>query len=522
MVYVYVVLIFGLVWAVLPKSAWAEPASAVVSPVDGYEPDDTCASAIEIQTDGMPQAHNFHRNGDEDWTRFQVVSGTVYALQTINAQYRAHPQIALVTGCDQPVLQVDHNPFGLDARITWRANYSGTAYLNISNVPPTVFDEGTGYEVSVRASEVQPIAIIVAGTRGISGTQQTKIDAAADMAYRTLLSVGVPKANVHYLGSDPQRDVDGNKQIDDISGQISLESVSDAIQVWTHARNLTSGVPLYLYFVGPSMPDGLFVGGTTMSQTLTSEMLSSWLSGLEYTAGLSSTTIIVDASFAGSFITATDALSDTLSAPGRVIVTSSSSTGNAYSSADGMRFSEMFWTAMGQSQSVKTAFDRARQALNVVGLAQMPWLDDNADQQVDSSDGRVAYGRGLMTLNISRPPVIDFVSSGVVRDGHSDLVVQVRDDFAVAQVRAEIYSPQFVEPAPVISTSLPTLPILTQVLARQADSNLHAATLTNLIWSGCYRVAVFAQDFEQNSAIPQVALICVPWRVWLPLASANH
>ena len=521
-----VLFVFGMMWVIAPSVMQADasalptltppPVAFPVLPGDAYEPDDTCAGATVIATDGVPQTHDFHRNGDEDWVKFQVVSGTAYALQTANPQYSANTQLALLSNCDQPALQVDNNPFGLDARMVWWATYSGTAYLKTGNVPPTLFGAGTGYDLAVRASRPMPVVVIVAGSRSLSDTQQAKIDAAADMAYRMLLSAGVLKDNLHYLGPNPQRDVDGNQQIDDIADQTSLESVSDAIQVWTHTRNLTSSVPLYIYLVGPSMPDALFVGGSEISQTLTSGILSGWLAELEHTTGVVSISVVIDACFAGSFITATINNTDTLSAPGRVIVASTPDTGNAYASAEGMRFSEIFWTALGQSQDIKTAVDLAQRALMAVGLAQTPWLDDNANRQIDSLDGAVAHGRGLMTTHISRPPVIDFVSSSVIRAAQSDLTVQVRDDYAVARVRVEIYPPGFIEPAAVISESVPTLSVLTQMLARRPGSDLFGTQLANLIAPGCYRVVVFAQDFEQNVAMPQAALICVPWRVWLP------
>ena len=46
--------------------------------LDAYEPDDTCAQASQITTNGVPQDHAFHQNGDFDWAWFQAISGATY------------------------------------------------------------------------------------------------------------------------------------------------------------------------------------------------------------------------------------------------------------------------------------------------------------------------------------------------------------------------------------------------------------------------------------------------------------
>ena len=50
---------------------------------DTYEPDDVCAQAQAISTDGLVQSHTFHQPADQDWLVFNAISGTTYLIEAL-------------------------------------------------------------------------------------------------------------------------------------------------------------------------------------------------------------------------------------------------------------------------------------------------------------------------------------------------------------------------------------------------------------------------------------------------------
>jgi hypothetical protein len=54
------------------------------TPPDVFESDNAAASAQNITTDGAPQTHTFHTEGDEDWAKFTATVGITYTIATTN------------------------------------------------------------------------------------------------------------------------------------------------------------------------------------------------------------------------------------------------------------------------------------------------------------------------------------------------------------------------------------------------------------------------------------------------------
>lgn len=68
---------------------------------DLYEPDNTCATARDIPTDGTRQTHLFQAVGDEDWVRFSIDSGDSFTLVADNPGQGVAPLVSLYSSCSQ-------------------------------------------------------------------------------------------------------------------------------------------------------------------------------------------------------------------------------------------------------------------------------------------------------------------------------------------------------------------------------------------------------------------------------------
>ena len=484
---------------------------------DGYEPDGTCAQASPLQVNGAVQAHTFHQPDDEDWAWFDVVAGTTYVLQTTQAGPDADTVLELHDVCDHPIL-TDTNAFGHDARLVFTAPSDDAYYVCVTNQDGNVYGEGTDYGLSVRTYHPNGLAVVVAGHND-AWQLQSNIDYAADQAYLMLLKVGFPKANVRYLGPNPNRDVDGNHQNDDIVATATITNVRYAIQDWPREQGLALGVPFYLYLIDHGHYDQFLAHGN--AQKVTAALLDLWLSNLEATTGADQVTVVIDACKSGSFIDVTGAGPAEISGHNRVIVASTTSQANAYPSERGALFSDVLWTALGDNQDVWSAYQAVKAAVDARGLMQTPWLDDNGDAVADGRDGALARGRGLAGVLGGSEPVIDWLAvEQVSESGAATVRAQVRDDFNVEEVYVEVYPPGYEEPEAGPGET-PELGVPTMTLAL-AGGNLYTATLTGLSTPGCYQVVGYGIDDEGNWAQPVVAATRSGRAVYLPLVVRSY
>ena len=68
---------------------------------DAYEPDDTCAAARDIATDGSRQTHLFQGPGDQDWVKFSIETGDSFQVLADNPGQGVSPLISVYASCDQ-------------------------------------------------------------------------------------------------------------------------------------------------------------------------------------------------------------------------------------------------------------------------------------------------------------------------------------------------------------------------------------------------------------------------------------
>ncbi len=136
-----------------------------IPPGDDYESDNNCATATPLQPNQPAQAHNFHRAGDEDWVRFEVLTSTNYLLVANNLGAQSMPGFSVRQMCNLEVA-VSPAPFGGEVSLPMNNYPPGSYYVRVTNTPTVTFGANTGYDLSLRAESANPTAIIVAGHNG--------------------------------------------------------------------------------------------------------------------------------------------------------------------------------------------------------------------------------------------------------------------------------------------------------------------------------------------------------------------
>lgn len=491
-----------------PGGGSTEP--VVFTITDAYEPDDTCAQAPFIASDGTMQARTFHQQADQDWAVFTAVSGTTYLIEVqVLDPSPADVELALYDACAALPLESQNYAFAPGVRMEYQALLDGPIYLKVINKDPTTFGPGVAYQLTVRAlsGEATPGAVvIVAGRLRVDDPLQPNIHAAADAARHLFLAHGYDDERITYLATDATRV--------GFDGQPTLANLEAAITTWATSK-VGSDRPFTLYLVDHGYYDQVYLDKPS-GQWLEPQVLDAWLTQLETAAPGVKVNIIVEACFSGSFID----LAQTISKPGRVVMTSTGNWNVAYESTDGAIFSDYLLAALQDNESLYSAFHIARSATQIAHPVQTPWLDDNGNGVPnEAADGQEAQLRGFAYVGTlvgeQWPPYIaQAVGPDEITQGNGVLRATVLDDEQVRRVWAVIYAPTYRPPAPGEEMVLEALPTL--VLLNQGGSEF-AATYTGFDELGMYRVVIYAEDNGGREARPVVVAVRTGWGIYLPL-----
>jgi hypothetical protein len=211
---------------------------------DAYEMDDTCGLAKAITTDGSVQTHTFHDEGDEDWVKFQAQANKTYVIEVKNVGDNVDAVVMLHGACSSPPLASDDNAFGPTVRMSWNCTTSGEYYIGLVQNDPSLYGEGTNYDLSVLVDAVPP-----------SAPRSVRVDP-ADIA----LSVQWSKS--------PEPDVAsyGVRWGTTSGGPYSFQPVDGADNTFYQIPNLTNGIAYYIVitafdFSGNESPHSVEVGG---------------------------------------------------------------------------------------------------------------------------------------------------------------------------------------------------------------------------------------------------------------------
>jgi hypothetical protein len=235
--------------------------------------------------------------------------------------------------------------------------------------------------------------------------------------------------------------------------------------------------------------------------------LDTWLRELEDQTGVKEVNVFIEACESGSFLDNLPNPNNSLARTGRVVITSTGRENNAYASADGAFFSDSFFSCLADSGTIKACFDEASLAVQLAGVDQTPWLDDNADGDPNAGDGTVASSRTLTRFFSSVRPSI--VETTVTRNGDNGVLTARVEPGAEALklVWAAVYRPSFT--LPTTTTLNLNVPVV-RLEPVPDDPGLYRFNYTggfsepgDLTGPDGYRIIFYAQDRLGINAAPR-------------------
>lgn len=380
----------------------------------------------------------------------------------------------------------------------------------LNTVQVTVYDaanNATTQEVKVTRTGTTAGAVIVIAGHNESFGLQTNIYNMANRAVRIFKSAGYNADTIHYLAPVNQ-DADGDG-VNDTDGTSTPAEIENAIKVWAaQGGKVGPDKPLYIYMVDHGF-DEKFCGAGCTSGAVTSKQLNEWLSVLETATGLNQVTLVMEACRSGTFIDRAPDLQSSLSAPNRVIITSTRNDLNAYASSEGGYFSDAFFSCLADSSDLRTCFEEARSAVLLTGVQQVPWLDDNNDGLSSGADGSLAQTRVLTKFFSSiRPTIVTTKLEGEGTTRTLEATVNAGAE-EIAAVWAVVFPPGFSEPPSSEVTLNLGVPIVRLEQAKTAQGALiegkWAFAYNGFTQPGDYKVIFYAQDRLGITALPKLA-----------------
>ena len=474
---------------------------------DAYEPDDSCPTAKPLASDGTFQTHTFHIAAEQDWVQFTAVTGTTYRIEVqIPVDSPADVDLELYGGCDA-LPTAWSETFTPGVRFDFTAESNGPIHLKLKNNPDTRAGSEVAYQIAVRplAAQQSGALIIVAGRLKLADPLQTNIHNVTDGVYALFQAHGYTDENILYLATDSERpgyDLSATKA-----------NLRNAITTWAAARvNPTRALTLYMMDHGG--PNAFYLDEQPTGERVTPAELDGWLDTLEAQHPGLQINVIIEACNAGSFATG----AARISAPGRVVITSTSADSLAYASATGAYFSDHLLTALRQGQSLLGSFGEAQAAVQQIVTLQQPWLDSDGDgvpNEVEDEAAAAARGFGSGSLDETTwPPFIAAATPPTtISDRRGTISAEVRDDKGVRRVWAVIYPPSYRAPTTQDQLAPETLPTI--VLLPQGN-NRYGAPYTGFDEAGDYQIVIHAEDGDGLEARPVDLIADAGTRLFLP------
>ena len=477
------------------------------------EPNDTCAQAQPISTDGALKNYTFSTSADEDWVYFDGVAGVEYLIEALTpVDSTADVSLFVYDRCGGSSQDGQDNSFSPDVRLRFTTPNNGRIYLYLRNE-----DNSQGgvqpYYLSVRRLDEAPstgAVIIVAGRYRNNDRLQKNIYNGAEAVYSLFQERGYPSDRIRYIAPE--------SRLGGVSKPATPAEVEAAITDWAVDRVASDG-SLTLYLFDHGSPD-VFYLDNPRGHRITPGQLDGWLQVVEAAHPSVRINVIYEACYSGSFIQQPGSISRA----GRVIVTSAPPNALARASQDGAIFSDSLFAGLAQGSSLFASFDNARRSTSRLYLDQNAWLDDDGDGIANSaSDGHVAQQRGFAYANTfddsAWPPYIESVTPpATIQNGRGviEALVLADEQNPVQTVWAVIYPPDYVEPQPGEGVVDMVEPPAGVPLLRDGSSNRYRATDSGFTQTGVYRIVVQAESRNGQSARPVVVEVSTGWRVFLP------
>lgn len=484
---------------------------------DLYEPDNSCIEASSIEPTDRSLFYNFHNVDDTDWTTFIAPAAGTYRIEvTIPDNSHADIDLYYYTECDTFHEDKFVETFTAGASLDIEADSPGQQfYIKLKNYDPLQFGPNVSYALSVRQltqeqdMEENPFApgpaIVVAGRYRIGDSLQFNIDQTALAAYELLANTGRYDSDIFFLATD--------SSLPNFDGEATQRNLEYGITTWAKERLEKENVSqvLTLYLVDHGGADKFYLD-RFKEEVLTSNDLHLWLSELEDAFPNLLVNVIIEACKAGSFI---DQIDGSISKPGRVIITSSNKTYDAYASLYGARFSENFISFLGQEKNLGYSFYESSKIVQKFYKKQQPWIDaDGNGIPNELSDISAASLRSIANWSFGAgwPPYI--AQAQVMTDragGELRLQAEVRheyDNSYIKKVWGVVYPPDYVHPtgdADYTDEGQLNGPEL-EIIEFTADASTNALFVstegTQFTQPGRYQVAIHAQDLNGLEARP--------------------
>ncbi len=395
-----------------------------------------------------------------------------------------------------------------------------------NNVKIELFDtQGNKAEKTLtvkRPGNVQGAVVIIAGRNDSNGLQ-SNIYNIANRTYRIFKSAGFSDEDIYYIAPN-QQDADNDGIADDVDLTPSTPAAVESALVTWAAGKVGPGKPLFVYLADHGFVDKFCLDGCGDAVAMTPAQLNGWLTQVETTTGVDQVTVVLEACLSGSFISRTAPTDlNTLSKPGRVIITSTSDDKNAYASAQGAYFSDAFFSCIADSLDLNSCFNEAKLAVSTTGVNQAPQMDDNGDALFTNGDGTVAQSRFVTRFFGSLRPQIS--SAGTVeQSGATRTLFATIEEGAetIDVVWAAVYPPSFTEPIDAVSNPTLNLAVPTVKLEDQDGDGRYEFLYTNGFTeaesdTATYRLVFYAQDKNAIHAIPKGDLGGGTGNIYLPI-----
>jgi hypothetical protein len=492
------------------------PTSVSIPGTDDYEPNDTCAQANLIGVDGVPQFHDFYVPNDVDWIRFNAVAGREYIAQVdVGPTSSADVTLEVYMECEESTLPEygQGYTFSPGVRLQFTAPHTGSVYLKLVHSDPEDAEGELSYQLTVR--EMADVgrtgaAIVVAGAIRSNDPVQPNIESVSDIVYDLLLNYGYTHEQITYLAPSLH-----SHRVTSLATAMNLRA---AITSWARDK-VGPDRALTIYFMDHGSRDLLYLD-KRRGEWVTPQQLDLWLSELETAVPGVKVNIIIEACYAGSFISGVN----TISRPDRVVIASTGDNHLAWASDTGAYFSDYLLAALSRQESLASSYQKAAEAAQIANPAQAPWIDSNGNGiPNEAEDLAIAAQRGFAyrgTLSDYHwpPHIARVVPPPTINAGRGLIRADVRDDVRVAHVWAIIYPPSYQpieESEALVQEALPTIKLLDQ------GNNWFGAYYNGFDESGVYRIVIFAEDTHGYQARPTELFVRTGYTLFLPYLSSS-
>jgi sugar lactone lactonase YvrE len=498
---------------------------------DAYEDDDACERARLITSNSAAQMHTFHDGGDVDWVKFDATKDSKYQVTaSIPSGSLADIVLEIYIACAS-LSDTQAYTFTPGVQIEFTAPDSAPLYLKFSNVDAAIAGATVRYNLTVRTLNTLPAAtssaaIIVAGSLGPLDGVLSNIYHASDAMYQLFVKQGYDPVRINYLA--PQK---RNVNIDAIANKANLQ---DAITQWAVSQVGVNGA-LTIYIIDHGAQDKRIYLDKSINQWISPTELDEWLSSFETARPNAKVNLILEACYAGGFITpsvaTSAAISGTVSKDQRVVITSTTDRELAWAMPDGgARFSDYLIEELGRKSSLLNGFKTGQAAAQAFQTQQVAWLDANGNAiPNEPADEVIAAQRGFdipgsLDPNPEKqawPPYIKSITTpATITNGEGVLQAEVLDNQAVRHVWAMLYPPTYNVPGS--SEALvkdEDDPRIVKLGLTQRSDGTYSVTYPGFTQPGMYRLVLYAEDDEGLQARPLVVEVYTGNRLFLPLVT---